>query len=225
MATFIQLVNDVARESGTMGMKTLGTISGASGRWLKVVAWTRQAWEMIQRDRSDWKFLRKTFEASLTVGQARYSSAQLAITDFGAWPRADDPHAVFTIYNPAIGRGDEVKLARRHYDDWARSYDIGAPANARPTTFTFDDSRQFCVGNPPDLAYRVRGHYRRSIQSLTADADEPYITPDLHQIIVWRALMLLGDDDEATFEVASSGLQYRLMRDALIAEYTEECSL
>lgn len=227
MSTFLQLVNDVGRESGTMGQQVLGSVVGASGRWAKVVAWTRQAWEMIQRDRTDWTFLRKSFSAPLTIGQQRYTAAQLGITDLGSWPRYDiqGQHPPFTLYDPGIGRGDEVKLTRMDYDSWADIYDIGITDNNRPTTYTFDSDRKLCLGSPPDKAYVVRGRYRRSIQSLTANEDEPYISADHHQIIVWRALMLLGDDDEAGFEVASSGLQYRLMRDALISEYTEQVTL
>lgn len=222
---FLALVNEVARESGTMGGQTLGTVTGASGRWLKVVRWTSQAWEMIQRDRTDWKFLRKTFTASLVIGQARYSAAELAIAGFGGWPRYTSDRTTFTLHDPAIGRGDEVKLFRMEYDRWASIYDIGVPGNNRPVDYSFDDDRQFCIGNPPDKAYVVRGHYRRLIQTLTADGDEPYISSELHAIIVWRALMLLGDDDEAPFEVASSGQQYRILREALISEYTEEVTL
>lgn len=225
MATFLQLVNDVGRESGTMGQQTLGTVTGASGRWLKVVHWTRQAWEMIQRDRSDWLFLRTTFSAPLTVGQSRYTAAELGITDFGSWPRDIGASRRFTLYDPAIGRGDECRLTHLPYEQWADSFDIGVTDANRPTVYTFDSERSFCVGSPPDKAFVVRGSYRRAIQSLTADTDEPIISPDLHQIIVWRALMLLGDDDEAGFEVASSGLQYRLMRDTLITEYTEQVTL
>lgn len=225
MSTFIQLVNDVGRESGTMGQQTLGTVTGATGRWLKVVGWTRQAWEMIQRDRTDWTFTRKTFSAPLTIGQDRYSAAQLGITDFGSWRRANENHPRMSLYDPAIGRSDEAWLTRMDYESWADSYDIGITDNNRPTVYTIDDERKLCVGSPPDKAYVLRGSYRRSIQSLTADVDEPFISPDHHQIIVWRALMLLGDDDEAGFEVASSGLQYRLMRDALIAEYTEQVTM
>lgn len=227
MSTFLQLVNDVGRESGTMGQQVLGSVSGASGRWSKVVSWTRQAWEMIQRDRTDWSFLRKTFDGALVAGQQRYTPAQLGIADFGSWPRFDvhGQHPSLSLYDPAIGRTDEVKLTRMDYDCWADSYDFGVTADNRPTSYTFDSDRQLCLGATPDKVYRVRGRYRRSIQSLTADADTPYIADDHHQIIVWRALMLLGDDDEAAFEVASSGLQYRLMRDALISEYTEQVTL
>jgi len=225
MSTFLQLVNDVGRESGTMGQQTLGTVAGASGRWSKVVSWTRQAWEMIQRDRSDWLFMRAQFSGSLVAGQARYSASELGIAGFGSWGRASDRFPPLTIYDPAIGRGDEVRLSPRTYEEWSAAYDIGEHDSARPTWYAVDQDRKLCVGATPDKAYTVRGYFRRSIQSLAADADTPFISEDLHQIIVWRALMLLGDDDEAPFEVASSGLQYRLMRDTLITEYTEQATL
>ena len=224
MATFIQLINDVARESGTMGGQTLATVANASGRWTKIVAWTRQAWEMIQRERSDWTFLRDTFEANLVASQARYTPAELGLFTFGSWEQEVDGYTPYSLFDPAIGRGDETRLPVVNYRAWAVRYDFGAPDVVRPNVVTFDFQRRLCVGPVPDKVYTIRGAYRRSIQALTADADVPYIHEDYHQAIVWRALVLLGEDDEAAFEVGSSAGQYRAIRSAMLKEYTEGIS-
>lgn len=225
MATFLELVNDVGRESGTMGGQQLASVANAAGRWLKVVNWTRQAWEIVQRDRSDWLFLRKQFTASLFPGKARYTPVDLAINDFGSWPSLNEDARKFTMFDPTIGRADEAPLLRISYDNWLARYDIGVVAQNRPTDYAFGDDRALYVGLTPNRQYTIRGHYRRSIQSLSADADIPYIHPDYHQIVVWRALMLLGDDDESQFEVASSSANFFRLRDAMIREYVEECTL
>lgn len=204
-----------------MGGQTLATVANASGRWTKIVAWTRQAWEMIQRERSDWTFLRDTFEASLVASQARYTPAELGLFTFGSWEREVDGYSPYTIYDPAIGRGDENRLLICNYRDWAFRFDVGAQVLVRPNLVTFDFQRRLCVGPVPDKVYTIRGAYRRSIQTLTADADVPYIAEDYHQAIVWRALVMLGEDDEATFEVATSAGQYRAIRSAMLKEYTE----
>lgn len=225
MSTFIQLVNDVARESGTMGGQTLGTIAGASGRWAKLVNWTSQAWEIIQRDRSDWLFMRKTFATPLVIGQARYSAADLEIDDFGGWYAPDDSRARFSIYDPAIGRRDESRIERMEYPAWEEAFDFGEVQQMRPSLYAIDYDRQFCIGHPPDKAYTLRGSYRRAVQRLVADADEPFIAPDYHVAIVWRALMLLGDDDESMPEVAASFNSYAGVRYAMLSEYTDGVSL
>lgn len=225
MGTFLELVNDVGRESGTMGGQSLASVTTATGRWLKLVAWTRQAWQMIQRERSDWTFRRASFEAVLTVGQARYTPVDLGITDFASWEVEADGINPFSIYDSSIGRLDESHIRRLGYRDWAERYDFGTHDANRPQVMTIDFDRKLCLGPKPDKAYRLRGWYRRGLQNLVADSDTPFIDPDFHQIIVWRALMLLGEDDESQFEAATSSAQYLTMRSSLIREYTEAIEL
>lgn len=225
MSTFLELVNDVARESGTMGGQTLGSVASASGRWAKIVSWTRQAWEMIQRERADWKFLTLPFTASLVQGQMFYSAVNLDIANFGGWLRVGDHRTRFTIYDPTIGLADQQRLCVVPYDRWDRSYGIGVPGQNRPILASYNDARQLCIGNPPDRTYTITGNCRRKIQSLTADTDIPYIDDQHHQAIVWRALMLLGDDDESSAEVSSSANNYFAARHAMFTDYLDEVSL
>lgn len=223
---FISLVNEVGRESGTMGGARLTSVVGASGRWTKVIAWTRQAWEIIQRDRPDWTFREKEFSHALVIDQARYDAAtDFAITDFGGWPAQSDDYTPFSIYDPAIGRGDETPIRLITYRAWKENYDRGVVDSARPQHITVDGDRKLCFGPEPDKAYVLRGSYKRAIQILAGDFDVPFIDADFHAAIVWRALMLLGDDDEAPFEVGSSTAQFRQVRSAMVREYTESISL
>lgn len=225
MATFLSLCNDVARESGTFGGQTLATVTGATGRGAKIVAWTRQAWQMIQREREDWTFRRAQFSHALTIGETLYTPADLGVTDFGGWERATERYQPFTLYDSALGRADETMLRFVAYRDWLNTYDRGAPDQVRPNVVSFTWGREVVVGPPPDKAYVLRGWYRRGVQNLTLDADEPYIDEDYHQAIVWRALMLLGDDDEAPFEVASSTNQYRQVHSAMLDAFLDPIEL
>lgn len=223
---FISLVNEVARESGTMGSQRLSSVVGASGRWVKIIAWTRQAWEMVQRERPDWTFREREFSHALVIDQARYAAAaDLGITDFGGWLPPSSDYTQFTIYDPAIGRGDETPIHLITWRIWKENYDRGIVDSTRPQHISIDPDRKLCFGPEPDKAYILRGSYKRAIQSLAADADTPFIDPDYHAVIVWRALMMLGDDDEAPFEVGSSTAQYRAVSSAMVREYTEAVSL
>lgn len=222
MATFLELVNDVARESGTVSeSQELTTVTGATGRLRKIVGWTRQAWEMIQRSRNDWTFTRTQFAAELTIGQTQYDPVtDLGIADFGRWLPYGDTLGTPTIYDASVGRADETPLAAISFRDFAHRFLIGVPDNIRPGVYAVG-GRMLHIGGPPDKAYKIRGFYRRGVQSLAADADEPYIDEQYHQAIVWRALMLLGDDDEAPFEIASSRAQYEQIYYALVRDYTD----
>lgn len=225
MSSFLELVNDVARESGTMGGQSLVSIASATGRWAKLVAWTRQAWEMIQRERPDWTFRRARFEGLLTVGKATYTPIDLGLTDWSGWGQEADGIAPFSLYLPALGRVDESRVTVWNYRDWADRYDFGAHDAARPTTIAFDFTRQLCIGPKPDQAYMLRGEYRRAIQALAADSDIPFIDPEFHQAIVWRALVLLGEDDESQFEAGTSAANYIMARQGMIDAYTEGVEL
>jgi len=221
VATFLQLVNDVERESGTISQsQRLTTVVNPIGRQEKIVAWTRQAWEMIQRDRSDWTFKRKQFTGDMVIGQTAYTATALGITDFGGWETSNPHFMPFTIYEDALGRADETRLRVIGFDQWFDSYGIGLPTSLRPNVIALGWDRGLHIGPPPDKAYKLRGWYKRSIQSLTADSDVPFINEDFHQAIVWRALMLLAEDDEAQFEIATSGRVYESLYSRMVAEYT-----
>lgn len=222
MATFLQLVNRVERESGTIGQsQRLSSVTGAVGRQEKIVYWTSQAWEIIQRLRPDWTFARREFSHALTIGQARYAAADLGIADFGGWMPEADGYSPYSLYDPAIGQADETRVRVRDYRVWRDAYDFGAPDPMRPNILAFDPERRLCAGPVPDKAYVLRGDYRRSIQTLTSDADEPFISADFHDTIVWQALILLADHDEAIAPSLTAARSCAAGLSAMVREYTE----
>lgn len=219
MATFLSLVNDVERESGTVSQSQwLATVTGATGRQRKIVDWVRQAWEMIQRERNDWIFRRAQFSHALEADEKVYTPTDLGLTDFGGWMPDTVTWQGFTVYDGDLGVADECSLRVVSYREWLTMFDRGSQQSQRPTTLAFTWGRDLAIGAAPDKAYVLRGWYRKAVQSLAVDADEPIMPEDYHQAIVWRALMLLGDDDEAAFEVASSTNSYRQAFSAMLAD-------
>lgn len=226
MATFLELVNDVARESGTISQsQELATVVGAQGRLRKIVNWTRQAWEMIQRSRTDWTFQRLQHEGTLTIGQTAYSGNDLGAPSFKQWLRNLEPLPQFTLYDPDLGRADEARLYPLMFPEWAQRWDIGVHEQQRPGWYAIGPDNLLRVAGPPDKPYKLRFWYRRGIQSLTADDDVPIIDEDLHQVIVWRALILLGEDDEAAMEITTSASDFREAFNAMVLQYTPPISL
>lgn len=220
MATFLQLVNKVERESGTIGQsQRLTTVAAPIGRQEKIVYWTAQAWEHIQRARTDWTFLRREFSMALTIDQERYTSS--GEDDFGGWIRNE----MWSLYDGDIGQEDETELRPIPYDEWRRKYDFGTHDSQRPVDVSFDNDGRLCVGPSPNATYTLRGTYKRGLQTLSADADEPFIDADFHDIIVWRALILLAEHDEAPFPISTATAQYRRLLGGLVAAYTEEITL
>lgn len=222
MPTFLQLVNKVERESGIINQgQRLTTTVGARGRQEKIVYWTSQAWEEVQRDRRDWTFLRKQFDEPLTIGQKTYTPAQLGITDFGGWVSEADNFRPFTLYDPALGKGDESRLTPVNHRAWLDAFDVGTHDTTRPNTVSIGFDRTLNVGPTPDKQYVLRGWYRRKIQTLAADSDVPYLDEQFHDAIVYRALMLLAEHDEAAFPLGTSQTRARMLHQQMLKEFLD----
>jgi hypothetical protein len=70
------------------------------------------------------------------------------------------------------------------------------------------------LGPTPDDAYVITGEYYKTIQKLTADGDIPELPSDYHEIIMWKALLLLDEHDEAVAAASFAERNYRnLMRE------------
>ena len=226
MATLLSLVNDVERESGTVAStQRLASVTGAIGQQEKIVQWVVQAWEDIQRMRGDWLFMRKEFSYALTISQARYLPTNLGITDFGEWAQPVDGVSPYKVYDPAQGVRDETRVPVRPYRHWQNLYDIQSAEDNRPGLIAFDWQRRLCLGPAPDKAYVFSGEYRRAIQTLAADTDEPDMPADYHKAIVWLAISYLGEHDEAPVAMPSGQTRFRSVYGAMVRNCIEAIEL
>lgn len=207
MATFLELAQGVARESGTTGTPPSSVI-GQTGRLGKIVNWTAEAWLLVQNRHSNWRFLRKELpDTALTSsGTARYTPAAWNITDHAAW--ITDEHSV-TVYKQSEGVADEGEIAFIDWQSWRMMYDRGVQNGNRPVHYTISPAGELCFGPTPDAIYVVRGEYRRAPQILSANEDVPICHERFHNIVVWRGVLLLGEHDEATvIAIASAAKKY-----------------
>lgn len=227
MSTFLELVQDLARESGTLaGGVNLQTVTGVTGRADKMVSWVRKAWLHIQNERADWPWMRREFDSALVIDQKRYTAAELGISErFGQWiPDRPDFHT-FSLYDAAIGQSDESALRWMPYDIWRTRYDRGSHDANRPSYWTVSPLKEFCVGPKPDQAYVLRGEYRLAPQILTANVDEPEMPEEYHGAIVWEAMKLLGIADESANTASSAISEYVLARQNLNRDYLPEITI
>lgn len=224
MATFLQLVQAVGSDSGSAS-GTLATVTGATGRWATIVRFVSQAWENIQKDRNDWTFRRKAFSSSLAAGTATYAASAFSITDFGGWLRERDGFEPITIYDPALGQGDETQVCQIKHDQYLMSYDRGSHDQNRPLHVARTPDRGLSFGPTPDKVYTVRGWYKREVQVLADDADVPYIDDEFHDVIKWRAMVMLAEYDEAAFPIGTAVSNYRNLYGTFLHEYLPEVEL
>ena len=216
MATFLELVRDVARETGTLaGGTTLASVASTSGRAEKMVSWTRKAWLNIQMERPDWIWMRTEFSSTVLGATIRHAATSFGITRLGAWARDRCGFLPYSIYDPAIGASDETSLAQLDWDSFKAKYLRGSHDPGRPIEYAISPAREFCVGPTPDQAYSINGEYRIQAQQLLADGDIPECPEEYHGAIVWEAIKLLANSDEALVSVASSLSEYAVARNRL----------
>lgn len=194
MATFLQLCQAVARESGTVSdLSSPGTVGGQTGRLLRIVNWTRDAYLRIQTRRTDWRWLRADFAGETLAGVRYYASADQR---FSHWT-VNDPHRAFSIYRTADGPAGEGWLHVLAWDEFRRRCLIGEQQTGQPVLAAIDPQDRLALHPVPDGVFTLRGEFHRGPQTLAADADVPEMPEGHHQAIVWQALVLLGTFDEA----------------------------
>lgn len=199
MATLLTLVQDVERESGTMSGVTLSTVSGATGRHVNFIKWVIQAWSEMQTERSDWRWMRADFEASITAGLDSFDAGALGITRFSSWVHDTDDQCDFTLWVTADGQENEGYLRFIPWSEFRRVYTVGSAATTTgtPTVISVDPSNNLRLWPIPDADCTLRGEYMKSPQTLADDADTPELPAQYHHAIRLRALLKCVTFDEA----------------------------
>lgn len=220
MASFLELVQDLARDTGTLaGGVSLSTVATVSGRAEKLVSWTNKAWRNIQNERRDWLWMRDEFSGALSIGAGRYTAASFTIDDrFSEWMEDSDFFRPITIYDPLIGVADEGELSQIDFAQWVNKYDRGSQDNNRPVEWAISPTLELCFGPIPDAEYVVRGHYQKSPQTLVANLDVPEMPVKFHDLIVWEAGRLLNIADGAPTETAADAFEALRLRNQLERE-------
>lgn len=211
MATFLEICQDTARESGTISGVSPSTTTGQSGRLAKVVNWVAEAWLRIQNHRDDWLWMRGEFSKPTIAGTSAYTGASWSITDLARFVVDQDSIGYFpvTLYKTATGVADEGPISYIPYPTYRSRYGRGAQTNNRPVEYSIGPAGQFLLGPIPDDDYTVRGEYFKTPQRFAADSDVPTGLPArFHEIITWRALMLLAEHDEAITSITTAANNY-----------------
>lgn len=223
MSTFLELCQKTAEESGTI--PNLGdptTTEDQTGRLYRIIGWVREAYEDIQLHSSKWRWMNADFSGQTISGTQNYNASSLGITErFSRWliagPKGDN---LFTVYKTADGQADEGHLDFWDWSRFRRELMIGSRATetGKPQIVSVNDNNELVFYPIPDAEYTIRGRYRKSPQSLSADNEVPEMPAEFHAAIKWRALMFMGVYDEATRQNPEWERQY----DKLIAQLTSD---
>lgn len=228
MSTFLQLVQDVARESGTVpNIGDPTTLLGATGRNLRIVNWVRDAYTDIQNDRADWRWLEAEFSGQTISGTQEYNSAAMGISSrFSKWifdPGEDDGY--WSIYLTSDGVAEEGLLQYRDWHYMRRHILIGTQSSAKPVYITVRPDQSLVLYPTPDAAYTIRGRYYKAPQTLSVDADTPEMPAQFHRLIQWKALMLMGAFDEAMEQMPAWTMEYQRIMQKLVTHQSPRVKL
>lgn len=213
------LVQALARESGTLDERQIVTVTDATGRIAKMVAWIKAAHSEVCTSRQDWLFLQGEFEGDTIAGIQRYTPAAWNLTRLASWGTTQDPgDDMFSAYPIAAGAGEEGPLCFIPWNRFYVSFTRGAQQPAPPKFFSIAPSGEFCLAPTPDGAYRVRGVYRKTPKPLAADGDVPEIPERFHMVIVYQALMKVAGHDEALFMRQNQEIEFRSLRSDMLRD-------
>ncbi len=106
------------------------------------------------------------------------------------------------MYETALGVSDENSLGTIPWAVWRIKYGAGTQETNRPTEWAISPSGEICLGQIPNAIFTLRGEYQKSAQTLVADADVPEMPARFHNLIRFRAMLLLAEHDEAEIAMA-----------------------
>lgn len=197
--TFLELCQRAASESGTVsGEAQPAAVTGQTGRLAKVVGWVKSAWDDIQRERDDWRWMRADFEGQTLASVDTYAASAFSLTRWSQWRLNMHGDSGISIYKQSEGANDERALRAMEWQTFRAHYLRGVHSNGFPDVVSIDPQGRLRFYPKPDDVYVVRGEYQMAPQTLAANSDTPEMPSQFHMLIVWRALGdYLAVDDEA----------------------------
>lgn len=190
MGTRLSLCQDLRLLAGIPGNGPLTTIN-QTGEYALLVKWIGDAWREIQsRHLWDWMWE----EAAVTILAGTSKTA-------GSIPA-----------HRYVKDATRTSAGPLRYLPWAEfnaAYPSATITGESPTVWTIRPDKAFAVNALPtsDLALTVQ-RYTNPVE-MAADADVPAMPSEHHQAIVYKALMLYGNFEEAGIVRNTAEAEYR----------------
>ena len=129
--TFLQLCQQVARDSGVIsGVKPTTTV-GQTAQLGQVVDWVKDAWVFVQTE-ANWPWLRTEFSKVTVASTYSYLPTAWSLTDHESW--ITEPYTV-SMYLTATGVSDESSLRLITYETYRNRYLQGTQTATRPLEY------------------------------------------------------------------------------------------
>lgn len=188
--TFLQLVqrlHTLARVGQGELATNPETVTSQTGLLGELVAFINFAWQDIQNDHPQWRFMVK--EGSLTLPEGSSEISPLAIDDYEhiIFAASDGRGRFITYFRDSVA--DEQVCRFAPYQDFRYSFlDRGERQLGMPANFTVLPNRRLRFDMKAESALTLQFDYKRTVQELTVDNDTPIMPAKYHMAIVWWAI-------------------------------------
>lgn len=194
MSTYLVLCQDMARDIGIPGTGPSSvTASDLSEEELAVVRYIKQADLDIQRRWFNWNFLWTETTITPSAGTSTLSSP----ANLGNW-KLDA-----IVWSKATN--DYQELDYMDWDEYKLEYKLGVVDSGTPEVFSVKPDNVLDVYPTPDTATTISVEYWKTPTELAADSDISAIPPRFHNIIIARAKIYYGENEDAP-EILSGAL-------------------
>ena len=194
MSTYLVLCQDMARDIGIPGTGPSSvTASDLSEEELAVVRYIKQADLDIQRRWFNWNFLWTEATITPSAGTSTLSSP----ANLGNW-KLDA-----IVWSKATN--DYQELDYMDWDEYKLEYKLGVVDSGTPEVFSVKPDNVLDVYPTPDTATTISVEYWKTPTELAADSDISAIPPRFHNIIIARAKIYYGENEDAP-EILSGAL-------------------
>ena len=180
--TYLQICQRVHEIAGFQGQFTSVQATGYQAILTQAV---RDAYEDVQRYRSDWHWMHVNKDINVDNLKDRYEISDL----FGAGDIPFADYLYINWYKPSTTR--RVRLKEVPYDAFL-FISFTDEQTKEPRLWTQEPTGKALVISPVDQVYTLDLHYIRALDDLTSNTQEPIVPARFHQILVYGALMKLS---------------------------------
>lgn len=194
MSTYLVLCQDMARDIGIPGTGPSSvTASDLSEEEIAVVRYIKNANLDVQRRWFNWNFLWSEATLTPSVGTSTLTSP----TDLANWK--------LDSFIWSKNTEDYQELEYMDWDEYKLEYKIGVVDSGTPEVFSVKPDNVIDVYPTPDATTTISADYWKTPATLSADSDVSDIPARFHSIIIARAKIYYGENEDAP-EILSGAL-------------------
>ena len=230
--TYLELCQETIEASGTGEELALTSLTDVDQFRRGITRKVVEAWRFVQTLHEGWGWRQRDFTAQLRAGVSVYTWNELFNGDgtrsippdigFRNWlakPPGDGTGPEWYISSPDNDYGSVTPLTTISYEVMrARRLVLTAPQ--KPTTFAISPSIQLILHAIPEAAHRIHGMHVTGVQTLVSENDIPNLPDDeYHDVIKWRAVMMVHGFDEADKSYMFAKEQYSELLESMSRKY------